>query len=177
MSFEQIINHLDSFARENTFLSIVLLAIIANLLTGLIKKIFRQIFLYTLNRIKTSGKKLSECSYKNTAYLKKHYIEEIKLVEELKKSKPKIIGKLLEDMYSNFVFIIVFIVLYFLVKLFDSPYFFYGLFGASSTMLFKSVYLIYYNTRLFEKAQNFDSYKQKTEKRIEKIQQLLNKSH
>lgn len=177
MSFEQILNHLDSFARENTFLSIVLLAIIGNLLTEYVKKIIRNVFLFSLNRIKSSGKKISERSYKNTEYLIKHYIEELKIVEDLMNSEPKIIKKLLEELYSNIAFIIGVIIIYLFAGLFDSPYWFYGFLGASSTILFKSVYTIYYNTRLFEKAQNFDPYKERTEKRIIKIQQILNKRH
>lgn len=173
MNIDELTTYLNSFARENSFLSIILIAIIANLLYDITKKTFRYIFYYTIKLIKNSGKKITEQTYKNIQNLIDYYTNEINSVKNIKEYNQKELLSLLESLYTNILYLIAFAVLYFTMKLMDSPYWFYGLLGASSTMLFNTFYTIYNNTRLFEKAKNFNSYKLMMEKRINKLNQLL----
>jgi len=57
MKLNELINFLNDFARDNTFFSIVIIAIIANLSTELFKRLFFVISTSTKFLAKNTGKK------------------------------------------------------------------------------------------------------------------------
>lgn len=174
MSLEHVIEYLDKFARNNSFLSIIIIGLFGSFLYDVLKKIFRFFLFRSINGIKNTTKKLSKKAYENTQYLLDHYKEELDTVEKLKENDKKVLADLLGDLYSNFFLIIILIICFLLIDKFTSNFAFYGFLGSSSTIVFRIVYQLYYNSQLFEKAKKFEVYKIKIQKRISKIEELLN---
>lgn len=173
MNIDQIFSGLDKFARNNSFLSIIILGIIGSFIYDVIKKTFRFFLLRSINGLKNTSKKLSKKKYENVKYLLEHYTQELEMVEKLKNNDKTILSKLIEDLYSNIVLIIILIIFLLLIDKFGSNYAFYGFLGASSIMVIRIVYQLYYNSQLFEKVKKFESYKMKIKKRTTRIEEIL----
>ncbi|SHG65681.1 hypothetical protein SAMN05443549_105252 [Flavobacterium fluvii] len=173
MQFNIIIDTLDKFARENTFLSMMILAILGNLLYDIFKKLMYYTAVSTKNATKSTGKVISKWNRKNIEYLIKNYKEDIIKVEKVKNNEQVMYYELLHDLHHNLLMFFTILILYFIVLKLDNPILFYGLLGASSRYLISIFASIYYRNTLFENARNFDKYKLKKEKRILLLEKIL----
>lgn len=170
---KNIIGDLDNFARDNSFLSIIILGILGSLLYDILKKIFRFFLLKSITGLRNTTKKISKKAYKNTQYLLEHYKEELKTVEKLKENDKEVLTTLLGELYNIFLWIIILIVFCLLIDKFSSDYAFYGFLGSSSTIVLGIIHQLFYNSQLFQKAKKFDSYKIRVQKRISLIESIL----
>ncbi|MFN7120170.1 MAG: hypothetical protein ACK4TA_25495, partial [Saprospiraceae bacterium] len=163
MQFNHIIELLDKFARENTFFSILILAILGNLLYDIFKRFMYYIAISTKNVAKSTRKGISKWNRRNIEFLIKNYKEDIIKVEKVKNNEQEIYYKLLYDIYRNLLMFFTMLIFYFIILKLDNPIIFYAFFGASSRYLISIFASIYYNTTLFENAKSFEKYKLKKE--------------
>ena len=170
-----IIETLDKFARENTFLSMMILAIIGNLLYDIFKKIMYYIAISTKNVAKSTGKGISKWNRKNIENLIQNYKEDIAKVEKVKNKDAETYYELLHDIYHNLLIFFILLIVYLIVLKLDNPIYFYGLLGSSSWYFISIFSSIYYNNSLFENTRNFEKYKLKKEKRIQLLERILEK--
>ena len=175
MQFNYIIETLDKFARENTFLSLMILAIIGNLLYDIFKKIMYCIAVSTKNVAKSTGKGISKWNRKNIENLINNYKEDIVKVEKVKNKDKEMYYELLHDIYHNLLMFFIMLILYLFVLRLDNPLYFYGFLGSSLRYLISIFASIYYNNSLFENTRNFEKYKLKKEKRIQLLEKILEK--
>lgn len=176
MDITQLIENLNSFARQNTFLSIVILAILGNFLTKILEKLFFYFATKTKTVISATGQQVSNWSIKNTEYLVGHYKDEVDRVEKIKNYEKSEIYFLLEALYNNIIFIFLIFVIYLIIEKTDNHVLFYGFLGSSSWLLFKVIANTIYNHSLFEKAKNYERYKAKMEKKITRLEKLLSRN-
>lgn len=175
MPFTNIIDTLDKFARENTFLSVMILAIIGNLLYDIFKKMMYYLAISTKNVAKSTGEGITNWNRKNIENLINSYKENIVKVEKVKNKDIDTYYKLLHDVYHNILIFFVCIFLYFIVLKLKNPIYFYALLGSSSRYLISIFSSIYYNNSLFVNSQNFENYKLKKEKKIQLLESVLEK--
>jgi hypothetical protein len=171
----EVLDFLNKFARENTFFSIIILAIAGNIITDLFKKLM--FFLATSTKLlaRKTGKGISKWNKNNLELLLKKYREDIVKVEMIKNNEQLMYNELIHDLYYCLTLFFTMIILYLIVLKLDNPLFFYGLLGASARSLFSIFSITYYNNSLFENARNFEKYKKKKENRIKLIENILNK--
>lgn len=175
MELNTIIETLNKFARENTFFSILILAVAGNLLTEVFKKVLYYTASSTKNIAKETGKGISKWNRNNFEFLLKNYREDILKVEKVKNKDHEIYLELIKDLYHCLTLFFVMLILYLIVLKLDNPLFFYGLLGASTRSLFSIFAITYYNNGLFENARNFEKYRQKKERKIKQLENILNK--
>lgn len=173
MDFNIIIKILDKFARENTFLSMMILAILGNLLYDIFKKLMYYIAVSTKYAAKSTGKGISKWNKKNIQNLIQNYKYDIVKVEKVMNNEQEIYIELLYDLYDNILLFFIILLMYFIVLKLENPFFFYALLGSSSRYLISIFASIYYNTTLFKNARNFDNYKIKKQKRIKLLERML----
>ena len=175
MYISEVLDFLNKFARENTFFSLIILAICGNIITDLLKKLM--FFMATSTKflaIKT-GKGISKWNKNNLEFLLKDYREDIVKVEKIKNNEQSMYNELIHDLYYCLTLFFTMIILYLIVLKLDNPLFFYGLLGASARRLFSIFAITYYNNSLFVNARNFEKYKKNKENKIELIENILNK--
>ncbi len=175
MQFNITIEALDRFARENTFLSLMILAILGNLLYDVFKKLMYFFAVFTKYIAKSTGRSISKWNIKNIEYLIKNNKEDIANVEKVIKKDPNTYYKLLHELYNNLSILFIIIIINFIVLRLDNPIVFYSVLGSTLRYLISIFASIYYNTSLFENANNFNNYKEKKEKRIKLLERLLEK--
>lgn len=175
MQFNTIIETLDKFARENTFLSLMILAVLGNLLSDIFKKLIYYLAVSTRSVAKSTGKGISKWNRKNIEDLIKRYKDDIVKVEKVKNKDQDTYYELINDLYRNLLFFFIMLVLYLIVIRLNNPFAFYGLLGSGLRYPISIFASIYYNTTLFENARNFDNYKLKKENRIKLLEGVLEK--
>jgi uncharacterized membrane protein YbhN (UPF0104 family) len=175
MDLNNIIENLNSFARQNTFLSILILAILGNFLTEIFKKLLYYFATKTKTVASSTGRQISKWSLKNIEFLIGHYKEEIIRVEKIKNNDKSEFFTLLETLYNNFILFFLILVLYLALQKVDNQLYFYGFLGASAKLLFQILSNTVYNHSLFEKAKNYEKYKTKKENRILQLENILNR--
>lgn len=176
MDLNHIVENLNSFAKQNTFASILILAVLGNFLTEIFKKTLYYLATKTKTVALSTGKEISKWSIKNTEFLISHYKEEITRVEKIKNNDKSEFFNLLENLYNNFIFFFFILVLYLILQKIDNQLYFYGFLGASARLLFQIISNTIYNYSLFEKAKNYEKYKSKKESRILLLENILNKN-
>lgn len=92
-----VINTLNEFAKENSFLSLIALAIIGNLATD----IFKKISLYLIINL---AKRTDKWSVKKVNILIDLYEKEIERVEKIKNKDPNELSMLVENLYDKYYF-------------------------------------------------------------------------
>lgn len=175
MNINNVIETLNSFARQNTFLSILILAILANFLTEIFKKLLYFFAIKTKTVASSTGRQISKWSLKNIKFLIGHYKEEIIRVEKIKNGDKSELFNLLETLYDNFVLFIFILVLYLAFQKIDNQLYFYIFLGSSAKLFFQILSNTVYNHGLFEKAKNYEKYKTKKENRILQLENILNR--
>lgn len=159
---------LDEFARQNTFLSILILAVVGNLVYDIIKKL--AVIFWTKFSLQASRN-----AQKTLQFLLKHYTEEIERVERIKSKDPGEILELLEILYSNVRIFFVTLVLYLIALRLNDGRWFYSFLFVTSGMMFKIVANSVYQYGLIRKAKKFEMYKQETMNKILKLSNRISK--
>lgn len=173
MYFLTIVETLDTFARENTFLSLMIMALLGNLLTDVFKKLVYYIAISTKHAVKSTGKNISNWNRKNIVQLIINYKADLVKVEKVLNRDQEFYYELLHELYHNLLMFFTMLILYFILLKLVDPILFYGALFASARHVFSILASIYYNTTLFENARNFDKYKLKKEKRIIVLEEML----
>lgn len=175
MELNNLIEILNRFARENTFFSILILAVAGNLLTEIFRKILYYIATSSKKIATETGKGISKWNRHNIESLIKSYKMDILKVEKVKYKSQDIYFDLVQDLYHCLTLFFIMVILYLIVLKLDNPGFFYGLIGASARSLFSIFAITYYNNSLFENAKNFEEYRQKKERKIIQLESILRK--
>ena len=159
-------NWLNEFARQNTFLSLIILAIVGNFAYD----IFKKLMFFILTKVSSQTSKTAQ---KNIKYFVNHYTEEIERVEKIKLSDPSELYELLESLYNNVILIIFMLISYLITVRINDGYWFYSFLLVSSSMMFRLIANTIYNHGLMLKAKRFDSYKQKMLNKISRLNKLI----
>lgn len=175
MQFQEIFNYLNNFVRQNTFISVIILAIVGNILTDLFKKFIFYAATSTKFIAKETGKGISSLNKRNLENLLETDKEDIIKVEKIKNNDQESYNELIRDLYYCLGLFVFLIILYLIVIKVDNDILFYGFLGASARTLFSIFAIIYYNNSLFENAKRFEKYKSRKEKRIKLIESIINK--
>jgi len=172
---QETLDFLNDFVRQNTFISVMILAVVGNILTDFFKKMMFYFATSTKYVAKETGKGISNLNRKNLENLLKTYKEDIVKVEKVKNNDKETYNELIRDLYYCLGLFIILIVFYLIIERVDNNLFFYGFLGASVRTLFSIFAIVYYNNSLFENAKNFDKYRLRKEKRINLIEKILSK--
>jgi hypothetical protein len=173
MEFNEIIKVLNDFARENTFFSILIIAVLGNFLTAWLKGVLYFSAIFSKKYFKKAGSGISNWSTKNLENLLKKYREDLSKVERLKNNDHVLYSELVKDLYYCLNQLFLILILLIMGSKFGSHLFFYGLLGASSLFIYSIIAIIYYNNSLFENAKNFDKYTEKKRKKISRLESIL----
>lgn len=177
MEFNEIIKVLNDFARENTFFSIIILAVLGNFLTAWLKGVLYFLAIFSKKYFSKAKSGMSNWSRKNLENLLKKYREDLNKVERLKNNDQVLYLELVKDLYyclnQFFLFFFLFLIFLILGSKFGNHLFFYGLLGASSKFIYSIIATIYYNNSLFENARNFEKYNDNQRKKIARLEDNL----
>lgn len=123
MQFNEVLDYLNKFARENTFPSIIILAIVGNIITDLFKKLM--FFLATSTKFLASktGKGISKWNKNNLENLLATYRDDISKVEKIKNNEQSMYNELIQDLYYCLTLFFTMIILYLIVLKLDNPLF------------------------------------------------------
>ncbi len=175
IQLQETIGFLNNFVRQNTFISVMILAVLGNIFTDLLKKFMFYILTSTRFIAIETGKGISNLKTRNLEKLLKTYKEDIIKVEKVKNNNQVVYNELIRDLYYCVGLFIILLIFYLIIIKSNNDILFYSFLGASSRTLFSIFAIIYYNSSLFENAKKFDKYKLRKEKKINLIENILTK--
>jgi len=177
MIFIKLIDNLNDFAKENTFLSLIILAIIGNLATDLVKNVFINLIYRNSIRLISKGRKaISNSAKNNINFLIRHYENNLASVESIKNQNKTVIIKLLEDVYFNLSLLLILVVILLIIYKVSNPTMFYGLLGGGAITLFRLIYNSVHTMSLFRQARNYEQYRITITKKISSLKSALGNS-
>lgn len=167
MTLMCILDQLNVFARQNTFLSILILGIIANLLTSLTKILV--IASYSLGT-----RFISKKSRQSIQFYIEHLEQEILQVEKIYNKETDILFELVSGIYDILVITAATAFTYLLSVWLSPEKGFYIFLGASAWMIKRIIGILYFYHSLISKADDFNNYRLKTENKIQLYKKLIN---
>lgn len=166
---ENIISWLNSFIRENSLTSVLLVSLVLNILYDLLKKLF-------FSGIKYSVTKTNRWSLKNIEFLMNHYKDELKSLKKISENDNGELLKLIEGTFNYFFLGLIFAVSILFIDKVSNDLFFYSFLGASTTLIIKIIGNLMYNYMLIRKSKKIGYHEKKIKKRIKTLKEIIKKS-
>ncbi len=171
---ETLIQFLNNYlSTNNTITTFLISSISFAILYDFLKLFFFKFLNWFYSRIKSSPKIFRERTKKNIIYLLKHYENELKTIKKIKNNDGNELLLILDRVYKYLKFILILLTFLFLSKILDNRIIFYAILGTSINLGFKIFYNLIYDYKLIQKARKYDKSKEKLDRKIIKLRQLI----
>ncbi|WP_027878938.1 hypothetical protein [Mesoflavibacter zeaxanthinifaciens] len=165
---ENILNWLNSFVRDNSLTSVLLVSLVLNIIYDLLKKLFFSI-------IKFSITKTNRWSLKNIEFLVNHYKDELKSLKKISENNNDELLNLIEETYNYFLFCLIIVISLLFINKVTSDLFFYSFLGTSTTLIMKIIGSIIYNYKLVKKSKKIEFHEKRIKRKIKTLKELIKK--
>tara|TARA_R110002051_G_C8488529_1_gene462800 strand:+ start:72 stop:569 length:498 start_codon:yes stop_codon:yes gene_type:complete len=164
-----MIEQLENFARENIILSGIIIGIITNVISYLLKTV-------SLSILKISTRYAKNVNEKNSEKIVESYQSDIEKIKNLKNKDAESILNITHTLYNNTLLLISFIVIYLILDKITNRTLFLGILIGSSWTFIRVFANTFYNMRLIEKSKKYKKYKKKIECKIDFWKSISKKS-
>ncbi|MGK0308334.1 MAG: hypothetical protein ACI8RP_001294 [Urechidicola sp.] len=164
-----MIEQLENFARENIILSGIIIGIITNIISYLLKTI-------SLFFLRITARYAKNVNEKNSNKIVESYQSDIAKIRNLKNKDSESILNITHTLYNNTLILISFIVIFLVLDKITDRTLFLGILIGSSWTFIRVFANTFYNMRLIEKSKKYKKHKNKIENKIDFWKSISKKS-
>ncbi len=168
---DDLIQQCDEYIKSNPTLSAIIIGIVANILTSLVKQTWATTLTASRFLSRYASNKLLEHGIKG-------YELQLSEIETYREDKAKVLAKYISYLYEYFLYCLFFVVgRQVIINFFDNPNAIYGFYGAGANVMFRVFFGTYVHLGTLDKLVNrIDKYEENTKSILSRLKNQKTRS-